>query len=88
MLDAQQYLGDAPPGFIDSADVILLLKDEERALVHSHFLAYHSTVLNALLCHLTKEGRKEGMVTPFRPSTARLRAQPTGAPARQAYRGR
>ncbi len=53
MLDAQKYLDDASPDFMDSADVLLLLKDGAHARVHSLFLAYHSAVLRALLSHLT-----------------------------------
>ena len=59
VLDAQSYMADTPPGFIDSADVLLLLKDNKAARAHSHYLASYSAVLNTLMAHLTSGKGKE-----------------------------
>ena len=53
VLDAQSYMADTPPGFIDSADVLLLLQDNKAVRMHSPYLACNSTVLNTLLAHTT-----------------------------------
>ena len=55
MLDAQPYLAGVPPDCLDSADVLLLLKDNKCVRVHSALLACHSTVLSTLLSHLTSK---------------------------------
>ena len=59
VLDAQSYIADTPPGFIDSADVLLLLQGNKAVRVHSQHLACNSTVLNTLLAHLTRGEGKE-----------------------------
>ena len=59
VLDAQSFIADTPPGFHDSADVVLLLKDNEAVRMHSQYLACNSTVLNTLLAHLTSGEGKE-----------------------------
>ena len=59
VLDAQSYMADTPPGFIDSADVLLLLKDNKAVRAHSQCLASNSAVLNTLLAHLTSGKGKE-----------------------------
>ena len=43
VLDAQSYIADTPPGFHDSADVLLLLKDNKAVRMHSQHLACNST---------------------------------------------
>ena len=53
VLDAQSYMADTPPGFIDSADVLLLLQGNKAVRAHSQCLASSSAVLNTLLAHLT-----------------------------------
>ena len=53
VLDAKSYISDTPPGFIDSADVLLLLQDSKAVRVHSPYLASNSAVLNTLLAQLT-----------------------------------
>ena len=59
VLDAQSYIADTPPGFHDSADVLLLLKGNKAVRAHSQHLACNSTVLNTLLAHLTSGEGKE-----------------------------
>ena len=59
VLDAQSYMADTPPGFIDSADVLLLLKGNKAVRVHSHYLASYSAVLYTLMAHLTSNKGKE-----------------------------
>jgi len=59
LLDAQSYIADTPPGFHDSADVLLLLQDNKAVRAHSQYLACNSTVLNTLLAHLTSGKGKE-----------------------------
>ena len=64
VLDAQSYMADTPPGFIDSADVLRLLQGNKAVRAHSQYLASNSAVLNTLLAHLTSgEGRE---TRPFR----------------------
>ena len=64
VLDAHSYMANTPPGFVDSADVLLLLHDNKAARAHSQYLASNSAVLNTLLAHLTSgEGRE---TRPFR----------------------
>ena len=64
VLDAQSYITDTPPGFLDSADVLLLLQDNKAVRAHSQYLACNSTVLNTLLAHLISGEGKE--TRPFR----------------------
>ena len=59
VLDAQSYMADTPPGFHDSADVLLLLQGNKAVRMHSQYLACNSTVLNTLLTHLTSGEGKE-----------------------------
>ena len=59
VLDAQSYMADTPPGFIDSADVLLLLHDNKAVRAHSQCLASYSAVLNTLMAHLTSGEGKE-----------------------------
>ena len=59
MLDAQSYMADAPPGFIDSADVLLLLQGNKAVRAHSQCLASSSAVLNTLMAHLISGNGKE-----------------------------
>ena len=44
VLDAQSYMTDTPTGFIDSADVLLLLKDNKAVCAHANVLP--ATVLS------------------------------------------
>ena len=59
VLDAQSYMADTPSGFIDSADVLLLLQDNKAVRAHSPYLASYSAVLNTLLAHLISGKGKE-----------------------------
>ena len=59
VLDAQSYMADTPPGLHDSADMLLLLKDNKAVRAHSQCLASNSAVLNTLMAHLTS-GEGEG----------------------------
>ena len=64
LLDATPYVADAPPDFIYSADVLLMLKDGKAVLAHSPLLTIHSTVLNSVLAHSTSgEG---GQAKPYK----------------------
>ena len=59
VLDAQSYMADTPPGFIDSADVLLLLQGKEAVRAHSQHLASNSADLNTLMAQLTSGKGKE-----------------------------
>ena len=59
VLDAQSYMADTPPGFIDSADMLLLLQGNKAVRAHSQYLASNSAVLNTLMAHLTSDKEKE-----------------------------
>ena len=65
VLDFQSYMADTPPGFIDSADVLLLLHDNKAVRVHSQYLACNSAVLNTLLAHLTSGEGTRPLQIPF-----------------------
>ena len=64
VLDAQSYMADTPPGFIDSADVLPLLQDNKAVRAHSPYLASNSAVLHTLLAHLnSSKGKGDAAVS-------------------------
>ena len=52
-------MADTPPGFVDSADVLLLLQDNKAVRAHRPYLASNSAVLTTVLTHLTSGKGKE-----------------------------